>query len=128
MGQGLLAIDMLAALHGGHGHRCVHVVGDAHRDGVEAVSQCGEHLAVVGEMLHAGKLRIRLVKAVGVHIAEADELHRCVGAHVVKIAEAHAIDPHAGHLELAVEILPAHEGRKSGSGGGEGGVFQKSTA
>jgi hypothetical protein len=74
VGEGFLAIDVLALAHGVEGDRGVPVVGGADLHGVETVAEFGEHFAVILEVRHAGEGFIRAAEARSIDIAEADEL------------------------------------------------------
>ena len=50
-GERLLAVDMLAQLHGRQAHRRVHMVGNADDDRVDLLVHRIEHLAVIAEPL-----------------------------------------------------------------------------
>ncbi len=75
MGEGFLAVHVFAAFHGLDGGVSVHMVGDGDGDGVDFVTEGGEHFAVVGEVAHPGESGIGFREAVGVDVAEPDELN-----------------------------------------------------
>ena len=75
--EGLLAIDVLAVLHGSHADEEVRVVGHADSHGVELVAVLVEELAEVGEALSIGVHLERLfaLLALQVNVAERNDVH-----------------------------------------------------
>lgn len=112
--QGLLAEDGLLVLHRKRGDDGVHVVWCGDGDGVNAVAELAEHLAVI-----VVKLRVRVL--LGLHVIgigasvdvdEGDDVFRGAG---VGVAASLAANTDAGNVQLAVEVLAAHDsGRTEG--------------
>ncbi len=67
--EGLLAIDVFAETHGGHGGQGMHMVRRRDGDGVEAVTELGEHLPPVGVMRDPRVTFVDFGEASGVDIA-----------------------------------------------------------
>ena len=74
MREGLLAEYVFAPSHGVQAHPGVHVVGDAHGDGVHLVTNLGKHLAVVLENRRVWVKLTRFGGAGEVHVAECNVL------------------------------------------------------
>ncbi len=128
VGERFLAVDVFAAFHGLDGGMSVHVVGDGDGDGVDFVTEGGEHFAVVAEVAYAGKCGIGFGEAVGVDVAEADELHFWMGADLFKVGEGHAIGADGGDLELAVGGGAPGDGGEGCGEGGEAGGFEEGSS
>ena len=105
MRQGLLDVNVLAQLDGGHGDDGVVVVGDRHGDGVDALFlfQHPPEIAVLGRLLvHGlfGRFEVLGAEEVGDHlvvdVAEGDDVLR---ADAAGIREAHAADADAGDIQ-----------------------------
>ena len=126
MGEGLLAIDVLAEAHGHHGRQRMHVVRRRDADGVEGVAELGVHLAEIREAGDAGILGFRPGETRGVDIAEGDILGLRVRADLLDVVEALRIGAHGGNLQLGVQVAGADEGRE-GEGGQRGGAQEVST-
>ena len=73
-GERLLAVDVLAQLHGRQADRCVHMVGNADDDRVDLPVQRIEHLAVIAESLGLGIALERVGRALLVHVAKRDDV------------------------------------------------------
>ena len=126
--EGFLAVDVFAAFHGFDGSMRVHVVGNGDGDGVDFVTEGGEHFAVVAEVAHAGECGIGLGEAIGVDVAEADELHFWMGADLFEVGEGHAIGADGGDVELAVGGCASGDGGEGCGEGGEAGGFEEGSS
>jgi len=100
--QGLLTIDVLAFLNCAVGSGEMRVIGHRHIHRVDPVTFFIEQLPPVRVHACAGHGFGRLVEVVGVHIAERHNLHPRVLKEVLQVHPAHAADPDAGVMELAV--------------------------
>jgi hypothetical protein len=102
MGQGLLAIDVLAPLDGRHGRHGVRMVGRADDHRVDLVRHLVEHLAEVLIDLGVRELRdLRTLAALGpqVHVAQGDDLRAAVAGDRFDVAAAHAASADAGDVQ-----------------------------
>ena len=98
--QRLLAVDVLAHLHGHDRGRGVRVVGRADGDGVDLLAHLREHLAEVVVLLGVGEARRLGVQRVVVDVAEGDDV--AVLAGLAAVAAALAADADAGDVDLPV--------------------------
>ena len=123
VGQGLLDIDVLAQLDGGHGDDGVVVVGGRHGDGVDALFlfQHPPEIPVLGRLVVHGLLvGLEPVGAeeVGQHlvvdVAEGDDVLR---AHAARVRKAHAADADAADVEgVARRLSSSGWPRRRGGG------------
>ena len=105
MRQRLLAVDVLAHLHGHDGGRGVRVVGRADRHGVDLLAHLVEHLAVVDVTFWpSGTSRACRLASVLVDVAEGDDVAEVAG--LVDVAGALAADADAGDVQLLVGAEP----------------------
>ena len=123
----LLAIDMFALAHRQRGDECVHVVRRGNRDAVNLAAQFGEHLAVILIKLCFGIFFALLVGAVGVHVAQGDDV---LARAVIRVALAFAHDADARDVELAVQVFGAQQGghAEDDRAGGERGGLEETAA
>ena len=116
MCERLLAIDVLAEAHGGHGGQGMHVVRRRDGDGIKAVAELGEHLPPVGEVRDPRVTFVDLGEASGVDIAQADEAGLGVRGALIDVGVAFAIHPDRGDLDLRVKVAGADDGREGERG------------
>ena len=98
VGQGLFAVDVLAALDGGHGRHRVGMVGRGHHDRVDLLVELVKHLAEVAVLPGLGPfLEGGGGAAAAVDVAERDDV---LDAQAVQIVPSPAADADAGDAEL----------------------------
>ena len=107
--QRLLAVDGLAQPHRHQGRRGVRVVGRAHDHGVDLGRQLLEQLAEVAVLLRLGELLALLAEAIGIDVAERDDVADLTD--VVGVARTFAADADAGEAQALVRrlLLSRHE-------------------
>ena len=118
VGQRLLAVDVLAAVHGPIGDEGVRVVGGAADHGVDVLLV--EALAPIHVLLGPGKLRRGEGQVLLVHVAEGDDV--LVGQ-AVEVGFAAAPGADEGDVELVAGCVGAEEagaGEDEAGGAGEG--------
>ena len=133
VGQRLLAVDVLAQLHGHDRGQGVVMIGDGDEDGVDVLMDLVEHLAIVVELLDAGRLDVgplvvdeflALRHVPFVHVAKGDELLVGRGGYrrlpLVDDADHHGAELGVGrslrqHGRRGKDVGP---GSHSGHGGG----------
>ena len=118
--EGLLAIDVFAETHGGHGGQGMHVVRRRDSDGIKAVAELGEHLPPVGVMRDPGMTLVDLGEPSGVDIAQADEAGLGVRGALIDVGVALAVHPDRGDLDLGVQIARPDDGREGERGQSSG--------
>ena len=120
-GQGLFAVDVLAALHAGEGHGGVHVVGNADGDRVDILEFLVKHDA---EIFVLGNVRIFgevCACAVFVDVAHGDDGFGLRG--IVKVNASLAAATDGGNVQFVVVRLVAkgaQRGDRSETGRGHG--------
>ena len=118
--EGLLAIDVLAEAHGGHGGQGMHVVRRRDSDGIKAVTELGEHLPPVGVVRDARVTFVDLGEPSGVDIAQADEAGLGVRGAFIDVRVSFAIHPDRDDLDLGVQIARTDDGREGERGQSSG--------
>jgi hypothetical protein len=96
----LLAVHMLAMLHGFHGDHCMRMVGRADYHGINIVLELVQHHAEVFVSLRVGILVELVLGVLLINIAEGDQCG-AFGHHRVDISTTLAADPDAGEAYLA---------------------------
>ena len=109
-GQGLLAIDVLAVLHGEQRNGRVHVIGGGDHHRIDVLALRLEHLAIVFVLPGVGVLREAVGRALLVHVAQRNDVLGGGGAHQNR-GTAHA-DPDRRDIQLLVRRLVAHRGKR----------------
>ena len=98
--QRLLAVDVLAHLHGHDADHGVQVVGRGSHHRVDVLLGF-EHLAEIGVVLGVGEFLGETRQDVLVHVAEGHDVdHVLLACATADVANAHAVQSHAGNVEL----------------------------
>ncbi len=98
VGQGLFAVDVLAALDGGHRRHCVGMVGRADDDRVDLLVDLVEHLAEIAVLPGLGPLfEGGGGMAAAIDVAQRDDV---LAGEVVQIRSALPADADAGDTDL----------------------------
>ena len=125
LGEGLLAIDVLAHLHRHDAGDSVDVIRCGNSDAVDLIAHFGEHFAEVRVFLGIGEPLGHGIEPLLVNIAETDDLSAAFRG-VESITLSFACDTDTADLETGVEILTPNDGWGSKCGSsGETGEFQK---
>ena len=98
--QGFLLVDREPAVHGGHRHGRVHVVGRADADGVDIAVLFGEHLAPVLVDAGVGRTHLELVELGGIDLGDADQFDLGMAQQDVEGDEGHAARAEGAEAEL----------------------------
>ena len=100
VGQRLLAVDVLAVLHGGDRGHGVVMVGRGDHDGVDLFGHLVEHLAEVAELLRLGMVVERADDAIITPVGVAKGHDIVAARHGADVAPAHRADADAGDIQL----------------------------
>ena len=98
VGQRFFAINVLAALDGGHRRHGVTMVRRGDHDRINLLFHRIEQFAKIAELFGGGKFPERLGGLLGVHVAQRDDV--VIGGDRINIAGAHAADANAGDVQL----------------------------